>query len=185
MLEPRIHQHFIDSADLSYQAAEGLSKRIAEGVQALLACITNGGKVLVGGVGNAAFLAPLFVSYFWGPLERQRPELAALALTPTSPLASQVRALGLAGDVLLIFSAQAQAPEWLEAIEIAHDREMMVVGVTGPLGSDVSKRLLETDVHIAVTHERMMRVLESHLLVLHCLCDGVDAQLLGDLEVPE
>jgi D-sedoheptulose 7-phosphate isomerase len=185
MLEPRIHQHFIDSADLSYQAAESLSKPIAEGVQALMACITNGGKVLAGGVGSAAFLAPLFVRYFWGPMERPRPELAALVLTATAPPASQVRALGLAGDVLLIFSAQAQAPEWLEAIATAHDREMTVVAVTGPLGNDVGTCLLETDVHIAVANERMVRILETHLLVLHCLCDGVDAQLLGDLEVQE
>jgi D-sedoheptulose 7-phosphate isomerase len=141
--------------------------------------------VLVGGVGSATFLAPLFVSYFWGPMERPRPELAALALTSAVHPASQVRALGLAGDVLLVFSAQAQAPEWLEAIETAHDREMTVIGVTGPLGNDISKHLLETDVHISAANERMIRVLETHLLVLHCLCDSVDAQLLGDLEVPE
>jgi D-sedoheptulose 7-phosphate isomerase len=118
-------------------------------------------------------------------MERPRPELAALVLTATAPPASQVRALGLAGDVLLIFSAQAQSPEWLEAIATAHDREMTVVAVTGPLGNDVGACLLETDVHIAVANERMVRILETHLLVLHCLCDGVDAQLLGDLEVQE
>jgi D-sedoheptulose 7-phosphate isomerase len=185
MLEPRIHQHFIDSADLSYQSAEGLSKRIAEGVQALLASITNGGKVLVGGVGHSAFLAPLFVGYFWGPFERPRPELAALLLTPNREVAGQVRALGLTGDVLLIFSEQPPSPEVLEAIETAHDREMTVLAVTGPVSHEVSKRLLETDVHIVAANERMMRVLETQLLVLHCLCDGVDAQLLGDLEIEE
>jgi D-sedoheptulose 7-phosphate isomerase len=25
-----------------------------------------------------------------------------------------------------------------------------------------------------------MRIQEVHLLVLHCLCDGIDAQLFGD-----
>ena len=44
--------------------------------------------------------------------------------------------------------------------------------------------LRETDVHICVPHDRTARIQEVHLLVLHCLCDGVDSQLLGDIEPP-
>ena len=43
MLEQRIQQNFIDSADLKYQAAQTLSKPIADAVQAVLACVTSGG----------------------------------------------------------------------------------------------------------------------------------------------
>jgi D-sedoheptulose 7-phosphate isomerase len=43
--------------------------------------------------------------------------------------------------------------------------------------------LRETDVHICVPYDRAARIQEVHLLVLHCICDGVDAQLLGDQEV--
>jgi hypothetical protein len=49
MLDLRIQQHFIDSADLQYQAAETLAKPLDAGVQALMACVTSGGKVLVCG----------------------------------------------------------------------------------------------------------------------------------------
>jgi D-sedoheptulose 7-phosphate isomerase len=35
---------------------------------------------------------------------------------------------------------------------------------------------------VAVPHERPARVAETHLLVLHCLCDAVDLQLMGELE---
>ena len=58
MLEQRIQQHFIDSADLKYQAAQVLSKPIAAAVQAMLTCVTSGGKVLACGNGRrrAAFL---------------------------------------------------------------------------------------------------------------------------------
>jgi D-sedoheptulose 7-phosphate isomerase len=31
-----------------------------------------------------------------------------------------------------------------------------------------------------VPHERPARVAELHMLVLHCLCDAVDFQLMGD-----
>ena len=54
MLEQRIQQHFIDSADLKYQSAQSLSKPIAAAVQAMLACVTSGGKVLACGNGGSA-----------------------------------------------------------------------------------------------------------------------------------
>ena len=54
MLEQRIQQHFIDSADLKYQAAQALSAPIAAAVQAILACVTSGGKVLACGNGPSA-----------------------------------------------------------------------------------------------------------------------------------
>ena len=41
MLDLRIQQHFIDSADLQYQAAETLAKPLDAGVQALMACVTS------------------------------------------------------------------------------------------------------------------------------------------------
>ena len=42
MLEQRIQQHFIDSADLKYQAAPLLGKPLADAVHALVACVTSG-----------------------------------------------------------------------------------------------------------------------------------------------
>jgi D-sedoheptulose 7-phosphate isomerase len=49
-------------------------------------------------------------------------------------------------------------------------------------GGAVGRALRETDVQVCVPHERAARIHEVHLLVLHCLCDGVDAQLLGEQE---
>jgi D-sedoheptulose 7-phosphate isomerase len=43
----------------------------------------------------------------------------------------------------------------------------------------VATLLRDTDVHIGVPHEQASRVLEVQLLVLHCLADGLDSQLLG------
>ena len=54
MLEHRIEQHFIDSADLKYQAAQVLSKPIAAAISAVLASVTSGGKVLACGNGGSA-----------------------------------------------------------------------------------------------------------------------------------
>jgi D-sedoheptulose 7-phosphate isomerase len=48
----------------------------------------------------------------------------------------------------------------------------------------MSHALRDTDIHICVPSDRTARVQEVHILALHCLCDAVDAQLLGDQETP-
>jgi len=196
MLEQRIEQHFIDSADLKYQAAQVLSKPIAAAVQAILACVTNGGKVLICGNGGSAADAQHFAAEFIGRFERERPELAAIALTTDSSILTaiandydfnvifsrQVRALGQPGDVLMAISTSGNSANVLAAIDAAHEREMVVVGLSGRNGGKMTGALRETDVHICVPHERTARIQEVHLLTLHCICDAVDHQLLGEQE---
>ncbi|MBL0423252.1 phosphoheptose isomerase [Ramlibacter sp. AW1] len=196
MLEQRIQQQFIDSADLKYQAAQTLTKPISAAIQAMLACVTSGGKVLACGNGGSAADAQHFSAEFVGRFERERPELAAISLTTDTSIltaiandyhfdqifAKQVRALGQPGDVLLAMSTSGNSANVLTAIEAAHEREMTVVALTGRGGGRMAQALRETDVHICVPHERTARIQEVHLLTLHCICDGVDAQLLGDQE---
>lgn len=198
MLEQQIQQHFIDSADLKYQAAQALSKPIAEAVQAILACVTSGGKVLACGNGGSAADAQHFAAEFVGRFERERPELGAIALTTDSSIltaiandyafemvfARQVRALGQAGDVLLAISTSGNSRNVMAAIAAAHEREMTVVALTGRGGGAMAAALKETDVHICVPHDRTARIQEVHILALHCICDGVDTQLLGEQEIP-
>ena len=199
MLEQRIQQHFIDSADLKYQAAQALSAPIAAAVQAILACVTSGGKVLACGNGPSAAEAQQFAAFCVAGFERDRPELAAVALTSDSTLltlagggsdgaqqfARQVRALGQAGDVLLALSVTGNDANVIAATEAAHERDMTVVILSGRTGGKLAALVRETDVLISVPHDRAARVREVHALVLHCLCDGVDAQLLGAQEIPQ
>ena len=199
MLEQRIQQHFIDSADLKYQAAQALSAPIAAAVQAILACATSGGKVLACGNGPPTAEAQQFAAFCVAGFERDRPELAAVALTSDSTLltlagggsdgaqqfARQVRALGQAGDVLLALSVTGNDANVIAATEAAHERDMTVVILSGRTGGKLAALVRETDVLISVPHDRAARVREVHALVLHCLCDGVDAQLLGEQEIPQ
>jgi len=199
MLEQRIEQHFIDSADLKYQAAQVLSKPIVAAVSAVLASVTSGGKVLACGNGGSAADAQHFAAEFVGRFERERPELGAIALTTDSSIitaiandysyeqifAKQVRALGQSGDVLLAITTSGSSPNVLAAIQAAHERDMTVVALTGKGGGKMTQALRETDVHICVPHDRTARIQEVHLLAIHCICDGVDTQLLGDSESKE
>ena len=199
MLEQRIQNHFIESADLKYQAAQVLTAPITAAVQALMTCVTSAGKVLACGNGGSAADAQHFSAEFVGRFERERPELCAIALTTyTSILTAvgndygfdhifsrQVRALGAPGDVLIAISTSGNSPNVLAAIEAAHQREMVVIGLSGRGGGKMNQALKDTDIHICVPHERTARIQEVHLLVLHCLCDGLDVELLGEEESSE
>jgi D-sedoheptulose 7-phosphate isomerase len=196
MLEQRIQQQFFDSADLKYAAAEILSKPIADAVNALVGCVTAGGKVLVCGNGGSAADAQHFAAEFVGRFERERPGLAAIALTTDTSIltaigndydfnvifSKQVQALGAPGDVLLCFTTSGSSANVLVAVDAAHAKEMTVIALTGRGGGKMLDALTETDVHVCVPHERTARIQEVHLLVLHCLCDAVDLLLLGEQE---
>ena len=192
MLDQRIQQHFIDSADLHYQVAEALAKPVDAAVQAVLACVTGGGKVLTAGMGASSAQAQYLALLLVGGFERERPGLAALALAADGLMASawpdgqalarQVRALGHTGDVLVLFSANGEEDALVGAVQAAHEREMSVVALTGQNGGALSRQLRETDVLVSVPHERVARIREVQHLVLHCLCDAIDTQLLGEQE---
>jgi D-sedoheptulose 7-phosphate isomerase len=196
MLEQRIQQQFFESADLKYQSADLLARPIAEAAQAVVGCLTAGGKVLSCGNGGSAGNAQHVASLLVGRFERERPGLAALALgadathyggfgvDPALIFAKQVQALGQPGDVLLALSASGSSATVLAAVQAAHDKDMTVIALTGKGGGKLKDLLAETDVHIAVPHERQARVQEVHLLALHCLCDAVDTQLLGEQDHP-
>ncbi len=194
MIEQRIQQQFFDSADLKYQAAEVLTKPIADAAHAVLGCITAGGKVLVCGNGGSAADAQHFAAEFVGRFERERPGLAAIALTTDTSIltaigndydfnsiySKQVQALGHPGDVLVAISTSGNSGNILAAVDAAHEKDLTVIALTGRGGGKLGARLRETDVHVCVPHERTARIQEVHLLALHCICDAVDTQLLGE-----
>jgi D-sedoheptulose 7-phosphate isomerase len=91
-----------------------------------------------------------------------------------------VRALGRAGDVLFAISTSGNSDNVLAAVQAAHDRGMSVVALTGKKGGKMRDVLSPDDIHICIPADRTARIQETHLLVLHCLCDGIDYNLLGE-----
>jgi D-sedoheptulose 7-phosphate isomerase len=204
MLEPRIQQHFFESADLSYQAAETMARPIADGAQAIVDCLTAGGRVWVHGRGVAQAPAQLLGAALSGRFERERPGLAALVLAVDAmqlsearepgvdaPAVQQLRVLGQAGDVLVAFSLRPDDALLALLVAAAHERDMSVIMVCGRespadgarASAGTGLAIAETDIWIGVPHERAARVCELQLLALHALCDAVDLQLLGDADL--
>ena len=189
----RVSRHFADSARTKQKAAEQLAAPIARAVELMVKCLLANGKVLACGNGGSAADSQHFAAELLGRFERERPGLAAVALTTdTSTLTAiandydyeqvfskQVQALGQPGDVLLAISTSGDSKNVIAAIHAAHERDMQVVALTGKAGGKIAGLLANEDVHICVPSNTTSRIQEVHLLTLHCLCDGIDTLLLG------
>jgi len=190
----RIRAHFADSAQLKVAAVDVMAPHIARAATLMTDCLLADGKILACGNGGSAADAQHFAAEMVGRFERERPELPAISLvTDTSILtaiandydfaqvfAKQVRALGDAGDVLLAISTSGNSGNVVAAIDAAHERGMRVIALTGKGGGRMGELVTGDDVHLCVPHSVTARIQEVHLLTIHCLCDAVDASLLGD-----
>ncbi|MHB1232417.1 MAG: phosphoheptose isomerase [Burkholderiales bacterium] len=189
----RINQHFTDSAHLKLQALEVLADPIAAAAERMVQCLMHEGKIMACGNGGSAADAQHFTAELLNRFERERPGLAALALTTdTSTITSiandyayeqifskQVRALGQSNDLLLAISTSGNSKNVLEAIHAAHDREISVIALTGNGGGQIAEALYHGDIHLCVPSAVTARIQEVHILTLHCLCDAIDYLLLG------
>jgi D-sedoheptulose 7-phosphate isomerase len=192
-LAARVSRHFSDSAQTKLAAIDALAPRIVRATQVMVQCLMANGKILACGNGGSAADAQHFAAEMLNRFERERPGLAAMALTTdASTLTSiandydyvqvfskQVLALGQPNDVLLAISTSGNSPNVVAAVQAAHEREMKVVALTGRGGGEIGRRLAAGDVNVCVPHDQTARIQEVHLLTLHCLCDGIDCLLLG------
>jgi D-sedoheptulose 7-phosphate isomerase len=189
----RVARNFEDSAQTKIDAVDAMAAPIAAAIETMTECLLAGGKILACGNGGSAGDAQHFAAELIGRFEAERQELAALALTTDSSIltavandysfaqvfAKQVRGLGHAGDVLLAISTSGNSGNVIEAIRAAHDQGLRVIALTGKGGGQIGEMLADADIHLCVPAERTARIQETHLLVIHCLCDGIDALLLG------
>lgn len=189
----RIENHFDDSAQVKLHCKTVLAQPTSEAARAIVACLLGDGKVLACGNGGSAADAQHFAAELVNRFEVERPGLPAVALTTDSSVitsiandydyklifSKQVRALGMAGDVLIAISTSGNSPNVVEAIRAAHERGMIVVALTGRDGGAMGAMLQPGDFHLCVPTERTARIQEVHLLLIHCLCDVIDHLLLG------
>ena len=196
-LESRVLGHFAESARATAASRE-LAVPIVRAVSVIAETLRSGGKVLACGNGGSAADAQHFVAELVNRFELTRDPLAAIALTTDSSILTsigndygyeqvfdkQVRALGRAGDVLVAISTSGTSGNVLQAVRRAHERGLRVIALTGNGGGSVPGLLSPGDVHLCVPHAVTARIQEVHILALHCLCDGIDALLFGELPHP-
>jgi len=191
--EDRVQRQFESSITVKRESAAQLIPEIVDAAMMIVRCLLGNGKVLSCGNGGSACDAQHFASEMLNRFEMERPGLPAMAMTTDCAtitsiandyryeeiFAKQVRALGQPGDVLLAISTSGSSANVSQAAVAAHDRGMNIVALTGCDGGLLAETLRESDVEVRIPSTRTARIQEVHLLVIHCLCDLIDRELLG------
>jgi D-sedoheptulose 7-phosphate isomerase len=191
-LRARASQHFLDSIAVKQEAERMLPQQVARAVVAMTDCLRAGGKIMACGNGGSAADAQHFAAELIGRFERERPELAAIALTTDTSIltavgndygydeifSKQVRGLGKKSDILIGISTSGNSKNVVKAIEIAKTMDIKIIALTGNGGGKIASLLDADDIHLCAPSNRTARIQETHLVLLHALCDGVDHLLL-------
>lgn len=193
----RITSNFTDSIQTKINAADSIINIIAEASEEIVQSLLEGHKILACGNGGSACDALHFSTQMVNRFKQERPGLPVIALGAdistltaiandyhfSDIFAKQVRALGQAGDILLAISTSGNSTNVVNAIKAAHDKNMGVIALTGYDGGKILDHLRERDIEIRVPAQDTARIQETHLLILHCICDIIDFRLFGHGEV--
>ena len=188
-LRARASQHFLDSIAVKQAAEKILPEQVARGIVAMTDCLRDGGKVMACGNGGSAADAQHFSAELMGRFERERQELAAIALTTDTSIltavgndysydevfSKQVRGLGKKGDILIGISTSGNSKNVINAIQVAKNKGMFVIGLTGKDGG-LMKDLCDVEIR-APFSDYADRSQEIHIKVIHSLIDYIERNI--------
>ena len=189
----RVKENFSESIQLKLSVCEQLAPAVVSASQMITRCLLCENKIMVCGNGGSAAFSQLFTSIMLNRFELERPGLPALSLTTDSAsvtsiandfqyadiFSRQIRALGQPGDILMAISTSGDSHNIIHAIDAAHDREMNIICLTGREGGQAAELIAESDIELRVPSWSAARIHELHIMIIHCICDLIDQQLLG------
>ena len=161
---------------------------IAKVATVCVAALGNGRKLLFAGNGGSAADAQHLAAELVSRFAYDRPGLPAFALTTdTSVLtaigndygyerlfARQVEAVGSAGDVFFGISTSGRSPNILHALELAREKRIVTVGMTGRHGGQMPERC---DYLLRVPSDSTPGIQEGHIAIGHAICQIIEAQM--------
>lgn len=183
-----LRESFEASARVKREAIQACGAAVVDAAGLAIDTLRGGGKLLSFGNGGSAADAQHFADELAGRFDRERPALAALSLTAnTSDLtaigndygfhhvfARLIQAHGRPGDLAVAISTSGNSPNVLEAVAEARSRGLRSIGLTGKGGGKLAGAV---DVPIIVPSDVTARIQETHITVLHVLCELIDAAL--------
>jgi D-sedoheptulose 7-phosphate isomerase len=188
-----IHDSLIESSETKLKIKENNFTDILLAIDMLVKAFTNSKKLLLCGNGGSAADCQHIAAEFVIRLSHhiKRPALPAIALTTdTSNLtaggndigfenvfARSVEGLGNKDDILLAISTSGNSPNIIKAVEMAHEKQMMVIGFLGGTGGKLKSMV---DIPIVVPSSSTQRIQEGHITIAHIICELVEIEMYGD-----
>lgn len=187
-LRDRLTAQFAEHAQVLEATRHACLDALEELIEAAVACLDSGGKLMFFGNGGSAADAQHWAAELTIRFIARRKALAAIALTTdTSALtacgndygfetvfARQIEALGRKGDLAIGISTSGESPNILAALRQAREQRIYTALFTGETGGKAREL---ADLLIAVPSRAVSRVQEMHGLLGHEFCRELEARL--------
>jgi len=180
-----------ESATVMRKVIEQLTDPIAEAVEKIVDAYKSGGRVFLIGNGGSAADAQHIAAELVGRFKSERVGLPAIALTTnTSVLTAlandygfdtifsrQLQALANEKDILIAITTSGTSANVIKAVEMAHSKGVVVIGLTGEKGHEFSDMV---DLAIVVPSSDTARIQEAHIAIGHVICHLVEELLFNE-----
>ena len=150
--------------------------------------LKNGGKIISCGNGGSMSDAMHFAEELTGRYRSDRDPIPAISISDPSYLSCVsndygydyvfsrfIKAFGSNGDVLLAISTSGNSKNVIEAIRMAKQKGMIVIGLSGKTGGEMSE-IVDVEIR-APFSEYADRAQEIHIKVIHSLIDFIELNL--------
>ncbi|MGH9791555.1 MAG: D-sedoheptulose-7-phosphate isomerase [Candidatus Acidiferrales bacterium] len=188
-LRDQIRQQLDESCRVKQSFSDDLVSRIATFAEKSAAALRDGHKLVFFGNGGSAADAQHLAAELVVRLRRDRPGLAALALTTNASaltaaandygfeqiFARQIESLVAAGDVLIALSTSGQSANMLRGVEAGRARGAFLVALTGETGGALASRV---DLLLNVPSRDPQRIQEAHITIGHIACALIEDLVL-------
>lgn len=178
----------IEAATQTLRALSSLEPQMAQAADVIDQCLRAGNKLLVCGNGGSAADASHFATELVVRFAKDRRALPAICLTSDSGIltaagndygfdeifARQVAAFGVPGDVLIGLTTSGKSRNVIRALEEAKTRNLRTIAF---LGRDGGSTIGIADIDLVVRTDSTAGVQEAHQLLLHVLCEVIEARL--------
>ena len=181
-----IRQNFLDSTKLKkdFMNNESNLQKLEEVIFLLVDKHNNGNKGITCGNGGSACDAMHYAEELTGRFRKDRPALAAIALTDPTHItcvandfgfdnifSRGVEAHGKKDDYLIAISTSGNSTNIIKAVEIAKQKDILTIGL---LGKDGGKLKNLVDYAFVVPATTSDRVQEIHILLIHTIIEGIE-----------
>jgi D-sedoheptulose 7-phosphate isomerase len=178
----------VAEAKETFESLLDLDAQVAQAANLIQQCFRAGNKLLVCGNGGSATDASHFATELVVRFAKDRPPYPAICLASDCGIltaagndygfseifARQVAALGVPGDVLICLTTSGKSENVVRALEEAKARKLKTIAF---LGRDGGSTVGNADVDLLVKGNSTARIQEAHQLLLHVLCEIVEARL--------
>ena len=185
-----IRRQLEESARVKQSFSNELIGRVAQFAEKSAAALRAGGKIVFFGNGGSAADALHLAAELVVRLRKERPGLAALALT-TNPsvltaagndygferiFSRQIESLVAKQDILVALSTSGNSPNVVRGAEAGRARGAFLVAFTGETGGQLASKV---DILLNVPSNDAQRIQESHITIGHIACSLIEQLACG------